>query len=185
MFETWIKNRVEQFLKYHHLPINQLGFRPDNGCLRQWPHYRLSYHYNSGRRKKWSQNVLDIQAAHDQVRADILHEEISNLGIPIYIRNLIFNLLSSRKIYVRNKSGEPIGPTNIHQGLSQGSPLNLCNSIYTQSTHHKINKPMQILQYADDIVLNCAGANIKLCYFSNRSLTCKSGLLLTVFLPLQ
>jgi ribonuclease HI len=97
---------------------------------------------------------LDINAAYDNVRLDVLRETLLSINIPPLLTNLIHNMLAERTIVMTvGRDSNPI-QRKIYKGLPQGSVISpILFNIYCSQINSVVQSDCKILQYADDIVL--------------------------------
>lgn len=97
---------------------------------------------------------LDIQSAYDTVNLPKLYNYLLQYNIPTQMANLIFRLMHSRHIYVKDNKGNIHGPELCTVGIAQGSPLSsLLFNIYTRSIFDVIPDNLLLIAYADDLIL--------------------------------
>ena len=104
---------------------------------------------------------LDIKGAYDNVKIQVLYEQLIEAKIPITICNLIYRILDNINVYIKDREGEIIGPKRATVGLVQGSPLSpLLFNIYIKKIFDIIPNTVKLLGYADDLVLLIEGNNV-------------------------
>ncbi|KAJ8973460.1 hypothetical protein NQ317_013454 [Molorchus minor] len=104
---------------------------------------------------------LDIKAAYDHVNIHILYEYMIEARIPTEICNLILKILTDRKLYIVDNENNQHGPITTSTGLAQGSPLSpLLFNIYLAKLFAIVPDTIQLLSYADDLVILAKGKDI-------------------------
>lgn len=152
--EHIIKNRLDWWLERNRiLPHCQIGYRKGKGTqtclLKITTDITLSLE-----RKQYAVAVfLDLSSAYDNVSIPVLAKKLSKLGVPSNLGNLILQLISSKTVYIKNLNSI-CGPRLSNQGIPQGSVLSpTLFNIYTYDIANKMSEWVDIIQYADDIVL--------------------------------
>lgn len=150
--ERIIKFRLDWWLESRgHLPKHQYGFRRGMGTQHALADLVTDIQTNFTRNNYLLAVFMDLKDAYNNVNLKVLKSKLKEINIPHCLANNIVNLYTNRKLYVRTPSNEIIGPRCTSKGLAQGSVLSpLLFNVYT----HDLNIPdVQIIQYADDIVL--------------------------------
>lgn len=152
-FERILKNRLEWWLKQNNiLPIAQYGFKKGYGTLDAVAHLVTDIQNTFSENGFLAGIFLDVKGAYDAVEIPILKGKLGQIGLPKKICNVLCQLISDRKIFIRQKTSL-LGPRLTSRGLPQGSVLSpLLFNIYTISLHHT-STDYQIIQYADDFVI--------------------------------
>lgn len=102
---------------------------------------------------------LDISAAYDNVRIDILCDRLIRMNCPTAIVATISQLFARRSLHFHfnNHAGEI---REGYKGLAQGSALSpLLFNIYTRDIEDHVPRSVKFLQYADDVVIYASGRN--------------------------
>lgn len=161
LFESIIKKRVEWELENQKLlPPTQFGFRALKGCTDALNYLHSSILESFGKDNFALAIFLDINSAYDNVNCYLLYKKLIELGIPPSLSNIIFELQANRRMFIRDNYNNTLGPQTTSRGLGQGSPLSpLLFNIYTISLHNNFNENVQLIQYADDLVLLSSGNN--------------------------
>ena len=162
VLESILKSRLEWFIENGKLlPESQSGFRRGKSCLNSVAHLTSLVHLGFSRNRFILALFIDIKGAYDSVNIFLLYKYMTDLKVPAYLRNIIFQILNDRQIFIRDCDGNIIGPRTGNMGLPQGSPLSpILFNIYTHNLKYAISDKIEILQYADDIVLLADGAHI-------------------------
>lgn len=96
---------------------------------------------------------LDITSAYNNVHLPKLANILTSIGVSSKFSRLILQLISDKTIFVKNHN-KLHGPRKAYQGLPQGSVLSpILFNIYLISLISALAKWVQVIQYADDIVL--------------------------------
>lgn len=161
IMEKCIYNRMRWLLEAHFLiPDCQFGFRNFKLCTDNLT--ILTNHIKKGfARKAYVVGLfLDIAGAFDNVIPEILIGDLENLGIPAGIRKFIHNIMTER-LTIFNKNGNITQAFLINKGVPQGSILSpMLFNIYMRGITEYIGADVEILQYADDLVLTCENKNV-------------------------
>lgn len=157
-----IKNRMEWTIeKNQNFSSSQIGFRRGKGCMECLAYLILNIQRNFQRKLKSLVVFLDIKAAYDHVNIYHLYKTMKDLDISPSMKNWIFELLTNRKVFIRDREGLLRGPKEISTGLAQGSPLSpILFNIYTRGIHDKFQGRVKIIQYADDFTLFIEGVDV-------------------------
>lgn len=161
IIEHLIKNRLEWYLESNNiLASSQYGFRKGKSTLDNLSllttDIRIAFTLN----KSLLSVFLDLTSAYDSVLLSILQEKLLKLKIPSKIVKFIINMLYDRSISVTvdNETHSRL----LSKGLPQGSVLSpLLYNIYTHDIENFVDKNINILQYADDLVLYITDKNIE------------------------
>ncbi|KAJ8919751.1 hypothetical protein NQ315_006280 [Exocentrus adspersus] len=164
VLESMIKNRVEWHIESEKLlPPLQFGFRRGKGCNDCIAYITSYIQLGYSRNEHTIATFLDIHAAYDNVDIYILYQKMESMGISSQLRNLIFQFLNNRNMYIKDRKGTIHGPKTTNKGLAQGSPLSpTLFNIYTADIGTNILRGVQLIQYADDLVLLSNGKSIPL-----------------------
>lgn len=152
--EHLVKNRLEWYVEHNQLLCNsQSGFRKGKCTLDNLSilttDVRLAFSCN----KFVVAAFLDISSAYDNVIISILKRKLIELDVPRILVNFIINLLSQRSISLIIDDDTKISRT-VSKGLPQGSVLSpLLYNIYTFDLEPSLNDSINVLQYADDLLL--------------------------------
>ncbi|XP_071572848.1 uncharacterized protein [Temnothorax nylanderi] len=104
---------------------------------------------------------LDIAGAFDNVRPEVLDEDLRKVGVPASMRCFISNLLRDRRIFF-SRDGDIQGSFNAHKGTPQGSILSpLLYNLYTRDIDRHLNPGVHSLEYADDVMVYFTHKSIK------------------------
>ncbi|KAL0895859.1 hypothetical protein ABMA27_011882 [Loxostege sticticalis] len=151
--EHLVKNRLEWYVESNRfLADSQFGFRKGRCTLDS-----ISL-FISDIRRSFTINesvvavFLDINSAYDNVILSVLKTKLDTLRVPYVLSNFILRILTERCIVL------PVGDSEINRfisrGLPQGSVLSpLLYNIYTYDLESSLNSNVNILQYADDLLL--------------------------------
>ena len=147
------------------LSSNQFGFRDNTSC--QMAHLVLRETVQSylDRGSSVYASFLDMSKAFDTVNHALLLEMVNKLEIPHSIKLLLKDIYSNQRVNVRY-CGVNSEVWRLSRGVRQGSVLSsLLFSLYINGAIENIlnslvgccfgSRPMQIIAYADDLVLLC------------------------------
>lgn len=154
IFQRMIKNRLEWFLEHHELlPPHQMGFRKGRGTVDTVLTLTSDIQLALANKLSTYALFIDINAAYDNVNIRKLNKTLKGLDIGVLTRRLIFEMFSNRMVKVEYAYQYSTVRTS-SKGLPQGSILSpILFNVYTIELHNSLKRGVQILQYADDIVL--------------------------------
>lgn len=160
--EIMIKNRLDYIMENkQHFTFFQAGFRKGMGINNNIA--LLTSHINLAfcRENSMIAVFLDIKSAYDGVNIYTLYNKLTSLDIPKELTNLIFKILENRQLFSRKTDGSFMGPINTTTGLPQGSPLStvLFNTYLLDLFKLPMPEEVNLIGYADDLVLYCKGKN--------------------------
>lgn len=154
IFEKIIQERLSFYLERNSLwPKSQYGFR--KGFSSAFNIYTLLTDIQIAffTKKQVLALFLDISHAYDSVQLHILIQKLQLLGIPCQILRVILHLMEQRRISL-SMSRQNRQSRVSDQGIPQGSSLSpLLYACYVGDLKRTLHSPLNILQYADDIVL--------------------------------
>lgn len=160
--EHLIKNRLEWYLESNSLlSDSQYGFRKGKSTMDSIGIFttdiRLAFTVN----KSVLAAFLDISAAYDNVDLFILKQKLETLKVPSTLCDFIINILIQRSIVLVLEDSTILKRTT-WKGLPQGSVLSpILYNIYTYDMDNYIKtEHVNILQYADDILIYSAGWSV-------------------------
>lgn len=151
--EHLVKNRLEWFIESNNfLTESQFGFRKGKSTMDSisilTTDIRIAFSSNAFVVAAF----LDISAAYDNVVISILKRKLLDLKVPVILVKFIINVLSERIISLVSHDSK-ISRT-VYKGLPQGSVLSpLLYNIYVCDLESSLNNSVNILQYADDLLL--------------------------------
>lgn len=154
--EHLIKNRLEWFVETNSLlSPSQYGFRKGKGTLDNLSIFITDIQKAFTENKVTIAAFLDISSAYDKVIIPILYRKLLQLKVPKQISNYIYSLFSERKIVLNvNETEYNDTQRTTWRGLPQGSVLSpLLYNIYTADLETVFGSTIQVLQYADDLLL--------------------------------
>lgn len=174
IFEQMIKTRLDWYVETNNiLPNQQFGFRKGKCATESFSclisDIKNSFHSNSTTVCAF----LDVQGAFDNVNPSILVKILNDIGISGKVSKWIFNFLYDRTMYVKYNNILH-GPRQIYKGTMQGATLSpLLYNIYTcQILQYVTEDNVQILQFADDLVLYSVNRNVNIAINNlNKALT--------------
>lgn len=160
--ETIVKNRLEWFLESSSkISPFQFGFRRSMGTIENLTIFYSKIYTAFSAKLETIAVYLDLSSAYDYVVPGILLENMISLRVPTYITYYIQQLLSDRPLFVKDKHvNKLVGPRLTNRGIPQGSVLSpiLFNLYFNELPNH-LAPGVQILQYADDVVIFTSGKN--------------------------
>lgn len=151
--EHLVKNRLEWYLESNGLlASSQFGFRRGKSTLDSLSIFTTDIRSALSLNHHTISVFLDISAAYDNVLLTILLEKLNKLKVPACLSNFIINILAERFIIV---SEGPLEQNRVvWKGLPQGSVLSpILYNIYTYDLELSLNSPVNVLQYADDLLI--------------------------------
>lgn len=160
--EQLIKNRLEWYVESNGLlSASQFGFRRNRSSIDNisllTTDIRLAFSVNNSVLAAF----LDLSNAYDNVVIPILKQKLLYLQIPKKIIRFIINMLSDRSISLID--GDQKYSRVLSKGLPQGSVLSpILYNIYTYDLDLSIDRKIEVLQYADDLLLYVKSNNIEL-----------------------
>lgn len=159
--EHLVKIRLEWFIESNNLLApSQYGFRKGRGTLDSLSIVTTDVRLAFSNNQSVLAAFLDIHSAYDNVLVSVLKNKLILLNVPCMLVNFIINILSERSInlYIDNDSISRL----VWRGLPQGSVLSpLLYNIYTFDLEASLNGSIEILQYADDLLLYINGRSIQ------------------------
>ncbi|CAK1547954.1 unnamed protein product [Leptosia nina] len=171
--EHLIKNRLEWYLEHNRLLSNsQFGFRKAKSAIDNISILTSDINIVFSCNQHVVAAFVDIRSAYDNVVISILQKNLLKLGIPNVLINFIISLLEQRYIFLNIDESVQLKRT-ISKGLPQGSVLSpLLYNIYTHDLADSLHSTINILQYADDLVIYTIDANFNCaCNFLNQGHT--------------
>lgn len=163
IFENMIKLRLDWFIESNGIiPHVQFGFRCGRSCADSFVSLVSDLKYAKNNKSNVICTFLDVQGAFDNVQPGILIQILSQMGIPGLLCKWIYNFLIDRIIYVKHNNILH-GPRTASKGTMQGAILSpILYNLYTSEICKYVNTNLvNILQYADDLVLYAVDNNLK------------------------
>ncbi|XP_066596954.1 uncharacterized protein [Prorops nasuta] len=154
VFEKLLTNRIFDFIELNNiLPNHQFGFRSNRSCSDNLVIFTSDIYKTFIDRSNLLALFIDIEAAFDKVRPDVLINILIEHQFPTAIQKYIFDSLMNREVQIFiNNSLISTNRTNL--GLPQGSSLSpILFNLYTSKITNAINKDCKFLQFADDILI--------------------------------
>lgn len=155
-FERIIKTRLEYWLESNNKISNtQFGFRKGVNINENIGHLVFDINAAFSNQDSLTALFIDLEGAYDNVKLDILYDQIIDIGLPINFAKNIYSLYSYRVLYLRTQN-DLVGPRITNVGLPQGSILSpLLYILYTWDLANLCNSStnVKMLQYADDICI--------------------------------
>lgn len=158
--EHLIKNRLEWFLESKNLlATSQFGFRKGKSTMDSLSLFTTDIRLAFSSNNSVIAAFLDISSAYDNVLVSILEQKLNSLQVPTMLSKFIINMLSERSL---NLHIEGYTFTRlVWKGLPQGSVLSpILYNIYTYDLESSLNESVQVLQYADDLLLYLSGHSV-------------------------
>ncbi|XP_049883240.1 uncharacterized protein LOC126378842 [Pectinophora gossypiella] len=152
--EHLVKDRLEWFIESNQLlSESQFGFRKSKSTIDSISIFVTDIRIAFSKNHSLVAAFLDINAAYDNVIVSILKNRLNDLNVPIMLCNFIVNMLSERFVNISLEDGGTKS-RYVWKGLPQGSVLSpLLYNIYTSNLESALDSNVQILQYADDLLL--------------------------------
>lgn len=151
--ERMINCRLNWWLESERkLPNLQYGFRRNRSCIDNLSILYVKILKSFQEDSAVSAAFLDIQAAFDNVLADILVGKMVKLGISPETCRFIYNLVLARQVTCR--CGEDEEVFWLYKCLPQGSVLSpILYSIYVTELDSINSQDCKLVQYADDVCI--------------------------------
>jgi ribonuclease HI len=171
--EHLVKNRLEWYVENKGcLSRSQFGFRKGKSTMDSLGIFITDIRSAFTHNEPLLAAFLDVTAAYDNVNLDVLKAKLIQLQVPFILTNFIVNILTERSIHVTQ---DPLNVLSrlVWRGLPQGSVLSpLLYNIYTHDLDSSIPSNVNILQYADDLLIYVSGHSIEnLSHLLSNSLT--------------
>lgn len=163
LMEKMIKNRLEWWFSFKNIRFDyQFGFKKNSNTQYAAGKLITDIQLCFSRNNYLGAIFLDIEGAYNSVNLSLLEANLTKLEIPANISRNICNLYRNRKIIIRQRNNNIIGPRFTSIGLPQGSVLSpTLFNIYT--TDLQITPVCNIIQYADDLVLYTESKKLEKC----------------------
>lgn len=164
IFEHMIKVRLDYFVEINSLlPDYQLGFRRGKSAVEGFVSVIADIKKSILAHSNAICVFLDVEGAYDNVNLFQLIRVLSELKIPGKLLRWIFNYLYNRTVYVKFNNIIH-GPKYAHKGLMQGAILSpILYNLYTSQIQNYIKENnINIIQYADDLVMYSINQNINI-----------------------
>lgn len=164
VFECMLKGRLEWYVESSNLiPDQQFGFRKGRSATQSFVSFVTDIKNSFYSHHNTVAAFLDVTGAFDNVNPTALVRVLADLGIPGKINKWIFNFLYERTMFVKFNN-VLYGPRKVYKGTMQGatiSPL-LYNLYICQLNNCLKNENVQVLQFADDIVVYSVNKNVNI-----------------------
>lgn len=164
LFENLIKTRLDWYAEMNKLiPSIQFGFRRGNSCADSFVSLISDLKHAKSINASAVCAFLDVQGAFDNVDPGILVEILIEAGLPGKLCKWLYNFMSNRILYIKHNN-KLHGPRSASRGTMQGATLSpLLYNLYTHEILKYVNNNnVNILQFADDIVLYSVNMNLDL-----------------------
>lgn len=159
-----IKVRLDYFVETNSLlPDYQLGFRKGESAVEGFVSFIADIKNSVFAHSNAICVFLDVEGAYDNVNLFQLIRVLSELKIPGKLLRWIFNFFYNRTVYVKFNNIIH-GPKYAHKGLMQGAILSpILYNLYTSQIQNNVRENnVNILQYADDLVMYSINLNINI-----------------------
>lgn len=153
--------RLKWYLEVNRIiPDIQFGFRSSKSCIDNV--VILCNNIHSAFINSYTIGVfLDISGAFDNIIPSILIKELELIGLPAKLRRFYENLIFFRDIYMVKEGNINETPDKSCKGTPQGSATSpILFNIYLRSIQKCVLKGVQMLQYADDLVVFVSGRDL-------------------------
>lgn len=161
LLEKVINNRLLWHLEYQQLlSPNQMGFRPRRSTTDSLVLFHTEITHAFARQQHLLAVFFDIEKAFDRTWRYGILKRMSEIKIGGHIMHFVKNFLQNRKYRVRvnNELSQEYIQEN---GVPQGSVISTTLFIIAMDTIiSRIHRPVQIIMYADDVLIYCRGRNI-------------------------
>ncbi|KAL7289662.1 hypothetical protein TKK_0016390 [Trichogramma kaykai] len=155
VLEKIINNRLLYYVENQNLlSESQFGFRKSRSCIDN-----LSIFVNYTQKAFFEgQRVvavfLDIKGAYNNVVPELLVKDLAQLNIPLEYLKFFQQLLCERTLIPTNLANPEVTQIETNKGLPQGSCLSpILWSIYTSFIKKSLSDAVEILEFADDLVI--------------------------------
>lgn len=162
LFENLIKVRIEWYVEVNNiLPNIQFGFRRGKSCADSFTCLISDLKHCKHTYKSAVCAFLDVQGAFDNLDPGILVNILLELNFPGHLCKWIYKFLTNRSVYIRHNNFL-YGPKLTSKGTMQGSILSpILYNLYTSQILKYVNNiDVNILQFADDIVVYSVNSNL-------------------------
>lgn len=163
ILEHLIKIRLEWFIEHNNLlGQNQYGFRKGKGTIDNISLLVTDIQLAFSNNESVLAAFMDISSAYDNVVISVLKGKLHKLNVPTYITNIIMAILYDRTIGLTNDTTQEV--RHLYQGLPQGSVLSpILYNLYSYNLETTTPSNVNILQYADDLLLYTVDKSIQTC----------------------
>ncbi|XP_043287106.1 uncharacterized protein [Venturia canescens] len=164
LFTTIIAKRVQNWCEiYDILPEAQAGFRPGRSCEDNIfiLHAKIGLALSKPKGKLFIA-FIDFRRAFDSVSHGILWEKLHAAGISTKIIKVMQNIYNKASFKIKANQFQRTSDISITQGVLQGDPASpilfsllladICH-YFMDHGHERIKEKMELLLFADDIVL--------------------------------
>lgn len=162
IFNKLIKIRLNKFIEKNKLiPKNSYGFRKQKCTMDVLVRVVNKIEKNKKNKQNSIMLLIDAEKAFDNVKINLLFEQLEKIKIPRAYINWIKQFLMDREL---SMSAENVSKSiTTSKGLPQGSVLSpILFNLYTASLHHtEKENSTEIFQYADDFTIIVSDKNFQ------------------------
>lgn len=154
LVEQMIKVRLDYYIESNNIiPPTQFGFRKGKSAHDNFVAFIEDMKDCLNSQSSAVCAFLDVEGAYDNVDLHQLVKVLADIGLPGKLLKWIFNFNIDRELYVKFNNILH-GPEKTSKGLMQGSSLSpILFNLYTSQIHKYVKEKVQILQFADDILV--------------------------------
>lgn len=157
LLEKMILFRLDRWVEDNGLLSDtQFGFRRGKGTNDCLALLSSEIQYAYAKKEEMASVFLDIKGAFDSVSIEVLSDKLHGSGLPAFINNYLYNLLSEKHMHFSHGNSSTCRIS--YMGLPQGSCLSpLLYNFYVNSIDNCLANGCTLRQLADDGVVSMAG----------------------------
>lgn len=160
LFEKMFHTRLDYWIESNkNNSTTQFGFRKGFGTLDCLSILCTDIELCFAKKSMCLAVFLDVASAYDDVCIDILCDILHTLKFPRIVVKIVQLLFYTKNVYIFHNNIQSDLRVSF-KGLAQGSTLSpLLYNVYTRNLESTITPNMNIIQYADDVVLYTTNTN--------------------------
>lgn len=154
LFEKMFQNRLDFWIESHNMnSISQFGFRKGFGTIDCLSILSTDLETCFIEKSNCLAVFMDVASAYDNVCIDILCDILHSKQFPRIVMKTVQMLFYTRNLHIFYNNVQMDCRLSF-KGLAQGSALSpLLFNLYTINIETQIHRNVNILQYADDVVI--------------------------------